>query len=387
MVKKFGLLSSNHLAFSYPAPSDLPNLTRATFTLTASSDSAFATAVGRSAQEGDLYYNTSDKQIRFHNGTSFQALGASSVPGLRNWLSGLQMGNTGLASYLTRVDISPGSCRDDADTKDIISDYTIPMFKSKTAGHLSLDTGTYSNSTWYYIWLCYKDTPLDTGTTTSAASMKLIDSGATFVTSGVAAGMAIYNTTDATWTRVSAVDSETQLSVEDNVFASGEGYIIAPKAITLSSLSATAPTLPSGYSYKRRVGAMRTNSGGNFTMVTTIGVGRTKKVMNQDMTVQLLNGGTATSWTTVSCVAGMPPTTQKGLLQVYFGGSATVSGHAYLRPKGSSSSESNHFYSEAGANGNFCVEQLTDSSNDIEYYVGGTSPALYIFAAGYYEEL
>ena len=59
-----------------------------------------------------------------------------------------------------------------------------------------------------------------TGTTAN----KLVDSGATFVTDGVAVGDAVYNDTDDTLALVTAVDSETQLSLSADIMANLEEY-------------------------------------------------------------------------------------------------------------------------------------------------------------------
>lgn len=63
-------------------------------------------------------------------------------------------------------------------------------------------------------------------TTTSSASYKLIDSGQTF-TKTVSVGDTINNTTDSTSTTISAIDSDTQLSVKNDIFTTGEAYTIA----------------------------------------------------------------------------------------------------------------------------------------------------------------
>jgi hypothetical protein len=62
-----------------------------------------------------------------------------------------------------------------------------------------------------------------TGTTTSTASLKLVDSGASFLTT-VSEGDRVKNTTDNTYSYVVSVDSDTQLSIYDEIFVSGEGY-------------------------------------------------------------------------------------------------------------------------------------------------------------------
>jgi len=64
------------------------------------------------------------------------------------------------------------------------------------------------------------------GTTTSVSSGKLIDSGATFITSGVQAGDFVWNHTDQTHTTVVSVDSEIQLTLTDDIFTASEEYSV-----------------------------------------------------------------------------------------------------------------------------------------------------------------
>jgi len=66
------------------------------------------------------------------------------------------------------------------------------------------------------------DVTVKTGTTTSAATNKLIDSGASFAAADV--GAWVWNTTDNTYTTVTAVDSSTQLSLAANIMPSGKAY-------------------------------------------------------------------------------------------------------------------------------------------------------------------
>jgi hypothetical protein len=64
------------------------------------------------------------------------------------------------------------------------------------------------------------------GSATATTANKLVDSAKTFISSGVKIGDIIYNTTDNTVAKVTALDSETTLSVSANIFATGEGYSI-----------------------------------------------------------------------------------------------------------------------------------------------------------------
>ena len=66
---------------------------------------------------------------------------------------------------------------------------------------------------------------LTSGTTTATTADKLVDAGAAFTTT-VEVGSIIINTTDGTKTTVTAVDSDTTLSVADNIMTTGEGYTI-----------------------------------------------------------------------------------------------------------------------------------------------------------------
>ena len=65
----------------------------------------------------------------------------------------------------------------------------------------------------------------DSGTTDSAAAFKLIQSGQNFLTT-CKVGMIIKNTTDTTYTYITAVDSNTQLSINDDIMANGENFSI-----------------------------------------------------------------------------------------------------------------------------------------------------------------
>lgn len=79
-------------------------------------------------------------------------------------------------------------------------------------------------------------TQLTSGTTDGTTANKLINSGDTFQTDGVAKSFIVLNTTDTTETWVTNVDSETQLTVNDDIFVSGEDYEIY-----------STPYLPDGY--------------------------------------------------------------------------------------------------------------------------------------------
>jgi len=75
----------------------------------------------------------------------------------------------------------------------------------------------------------------DSGTTTSTTTDKLVETGQNFETT-CSVNMIINNTTDDTWAYITAVDSDTTLSISSDIMASGEEYTIY-----------TTPTLPDGW--------------------------------------------------------------------------------------------------------------------------------------------
>jgi hypothetical protein len=66
--------------------------------------------------------------------------------------------------------------------------------------------------------------PTLTGAATATTTNKLVDSNAKFVTNKVQIGDIVYNTTDNTVVTVTAIDSETTLTVSANLFADTENY-------------------------------------------------------------------------------------------------------------------------------------------------------------------
>jgi len=70
-------------------------------------------------------------------------------------------------------------------------------------------------------------TPIETGTNTTATASKLIDSTATFISLNVQTGDVVHNDTDGTAATVVSVDSETQLTLNANIFtATAKSYVV-----------------------------------------------------------------------------------------------------------------------------------------------------------------
>lgn len=78
--------------------------------------------------------------------------------------------------------------------------------------------------------ICYTSV-LSEGTATSTVSGSISDTNADFVTDGVRVGDIISNTTDKSTTVVTGLTSDTQLAVEDDIFASGDSYVIHDQSV------------------------------------------------------------------------------------------------------------------------------------------------------------
>ena len=94
-----------------------------------------------------------------------------------------------------------------------------------------------------------------TGTATSVVSDQLVDSSATFISDGVSVGDVVRNTTASTSTTVSAVTSETELTLEADIFSTAGHayevvslcnqvleYIDGVRPVTASSVQVVGPT-------------------------------------------------------------------------------------------------------------------------------------------------
>lgn len=80
---------------------------------------------------------------------------------------------------------------------------------------------------------------LDRGTTTATTANKLVDSTQNFQTTAQV-GSFIKNTTDNTTASVTAIDSDTTLSISSDIMASGENYILFAKPYVVFELSELA---------------------------------------------------------------------------------------------------------------------------------------------------
>lgn len=115
----------------------------------------------------------------------------------------------------------------------------------------------------------------------------------------------------------------------------------------LGSLSATAPTVPSGYTYKCRVGAIRVDGSGNLMRTIQLGNHVQYQVQtsgNTTSAVAIINGtGTSSNcttasptWESVSLAAAVPPVATEGdfILWSNYNGSGSLTATTLLAPNG-----------------------------------------------------
>lgn len=161
---------------------------------------------------------------------------------------------------------------------------------------------------------------------------------------------------------------------------------------TLLSLSSTAPTMPAGYVYKRRIGWARNDASGNIIPFLCRGYGRRRVVTYHNSlraTLNVLAGGKNTSWQTLDISSLLPPTARRVWLEVACDLAST--NYAEFRTTGSSvvtdgnglrvyqpdaNAESGHFWLEA------------DASRQIDWRTSTTSDdGLSIWVCGYEEDI
>jgi hypothetical protein len=203
---------------------------------------------------GDLVFRSGGSTTRLGVGTSGQVLAVSgglpswqdstsSVGLLKSHLQGLQ------ATWVltTTARITPGSCRDDGNTIDLLlAANEDAVITSSGAG--GLDTGSEASDTGYHLWLIYNPTTVDYA--------------------------------------------------------------------AMLSLSSTSPTMPSGYTKKRRVGYVYNDPSGDIAEFRTEGTGHARYVI-YDRYWQVLNQGSAIAFTAVSCSPELPDTARSAWLNFF----------------------------------------------------------------------
>lgn len=112
-------------------------------------------------------------------------------------------------------------------------------------------------------------------TTTATTAGKLEDSGANFQTNLIQIGYIALNNTDSTWTTVTAIDSETVLSVAEDIFTIGENYTLWRPIARGTTTATLASTLIDSNADFLRVYADSNCAAFNATDKTPIGIAAT----------------------------------------------------------------------------------------------------------------
>lgn len=162
------------------------------------------------------------------------------------------------------------------------------------------------------------------------------------------------------------------------------------------STSSSSPTMPSGYTLKRRVGSWYNNSSSDLRNATQIiASGSLREYLyngETSTTLRLLNEGTAGSFTDVNCSAFIPPVSTLGIFELGFRAGGSNSDLMNVRTNGSSvdpplqfqwGSTSDPLYTITASS---TARIPTDASQIIEYRAGSGNYGS-IWVIGYVEQL
>lgn len=145
---------------------------------------------------------------------------------------------------------------------------------------------------------------------------------------------------------------------------------------SLISASSTAPTLPSGYTYKALVGAIYNSSGGNFIRILQRGRRVSTAATLVTSTVP------STSYVSISLAQFIPPNASFATALVFIYGTASTKIVAYHSPDSSGAVESvlvGRSGSSDGSGGSSFIDIPIQTSQTVYYKRGGTALAAYEF--------
>ena len=158
----------------------------------------------------------------------------------------------------------------------------------------------------------------------------------------------------------------------------------------LLSASNTAPTMPSGYTKKRLVGAIKNDWSGNFIPVQSYGAGRNKFV-SYDRYKEILHDGNSATWADLDCSAYCPAGAVFAHL-IALSYNDINPGFNYIRPKGFIETSEPTIFGQGGAAGgeNWGGSQdkiKLDSNRLVEYKIAIANSAATTHVIGYDIEL
>lgn len=145
---------------------------------------------------------------------------------------------------------------------------------------------------------------------------------------------------------------------------------------SLLSISSTSPTMPSGYTYKLRVGWVRNNSSSDF-----VGFFQYNNEAWLYPAVEVVSAGNATSPTDVDLSSVIPPTARVFIGEFTILSATSSTRRLEVRPNGFTEAWTYVFKRNDGTGAVLSV--ITDSSRLIEYNVSDSGDAAYIMSRGY----
>jgi len=168
-------------------------------------------------------------------------------------------------------------------------------------------------------------------------------------------------------------------------------WIIAGAAVPVAgmfSVSATAPTMPAGYTLKRRVGWVRNNAASTFAAFASVN-GRVSYPLARTA-LRALNAGAAVADTLVDLSIWLPPTaTLADLTVVHAGAPGVLLSTAYLQPFGGVLTEPGTFVTAGtgavatAAAGSAAWSQQTSAAQQLAYKNSDAGAATTIYVRGY----
>ena len=161
----------------------------------------------------------------------------------------------------------------------------------------------------------------------------------------------------------------------------------------LLSLTPISPTLPAGYDIFFRMGWVRNDASSDFLEFLQTNGERNRHHLwvNENLSaLNVLTGGSALSFATVSLSAFVPLTARRVMMTYEFDGNVAGADFA-LRVPGPTTTRANSYFSvflqNAAAVRQPSKEVWTDANQDIEYEVNSGASALDLWVNGYTDEL
>ena len=143
------------------------------------------------------------------------------------------------------------------------------------------------------------------GTTTAGTTDKLTDSSATFIADGVAIGDIVHNSTDDTYTTVSAIDSETVLTVATTVPDAKAYFIHSATASKSQLVSCVGIGLIEQASTSTVTITYDDAAASDVVTITHVPLGSGSEAMRDALQNEVISA-LQTSWTSVSNSVALP---------------------------------------------------------------------------------